>query len=82
MTKKQFIELSDAEIVEDLWECYIFPEDIPFREFLRRYQERHIKKYGCRLTTKKHIDKFLQKPYAPLVLIPIGGLFIAILFLL
>jgi hypothetical protein len=70
MTKKQFIDLSDADIVEDLWESYIFPEDMSFSGFLKRYQERHIKKYGCRLKTKKH---FIAYTFRGLVLCSFGA---------
>jgi len=39
----------DQDIVIDLWECFMIPEDIPFVTFLEMYQKRHKKKYGKKL---------------------------------
>ena len=81
MTKNEFIQYSDADLVEQLWESYIFPEDMPFKAFLKRYQALHVQKYGKRLSvTKKRFESFKNSSYAPLVLIPFGALYFFVLY--
>ena len=80
MTKKAFIQHADADIIEELWDSYIFPETMPFREFLRHYQVKHRAKYGKRLNVvKKRLFSFSENTYAPLSLIPFGAIYFLIL---
>jgi len=80
MTKDEFIQYSDADLVEELWESYVFPEDMPFKAFLKRYQALHIKKYGKPLrVTKKRFEGFKNSSFAPMVLIPFGAIYFLIL---
>ncbi len=80
MTKNEFIQYSDADLVEQLWESYIFPEDMPHREFLKRYRVLHIAKYGKPLRViKKRWEGFKNSAFAPMVLIPFGVIYFLIL---
>jgi len=81
MTKKSFIRYSDPEIVQDLIECCLFPEFMPFREFLRLYQARHRAKYGQSLNVfKMRLNAFKENTFAPLVLIPFGAVYFFVLY--
>ena len=85
MTKKQqeFINLCDQEITEDIWTSFMIPEeDLTFKVFSELYQARHIKKYGCRLKVKNRFTKLKESAYFPLILIPLGGIYFALLELI
>ena len=74
MTKTEFIQYSDTEIVEELWESCIFPELMSHKDFVRHYQARHIEKYGKPLkVTKKHFTSIDKGFFALLSYIPFGA---------
>ena len=57
-TKKRFIDYCDPDIVIEIMEEQMIPEKIPFKDFRRRYQEKHMKKYHTYLivwTMKKQV---------------------------
>ena len=47
-----FLLFADFQIIEDIHDCQMIPEELNFREFLELYQKRHLQKYGCYLTIK------------------------------
>lgn len=72
MTKKQqqFIDLCDPDLTNELVEEEMLPRYIPFKEFKKRYQQKHKEKYGCELKTSKDYS---------ILIIPIGLGFFALL---
>lgn len=47
-----FLLFADFEIIEDIHDSQMIPEELNFKEFLELYQSKHLKKYGSYLTLK------------------------------
>lgn len=50
--EEQWLSATDQQIVEEIWERYIYDPDIdqmPYFEFYDHYQDLHKAKYGCYL---------------------------------
>lgn len=47
--EQQFINSTDFDLNNEVIEEVIDPEDMPYYEFVARYQEKHLQKYGQEL---------------------------------
>jgi 6-pyruvoyl-tetrahydropterin synthase len=53
----EFINRADFELINDIYDEMMIPEKLNFTEFFRRYQKKHLRKYGKTLSVldKKQI---------------------------
>jgi hypothetical protein len=49
---ESWCNIFDQNLVTELWESFMIPEDVPFAKFLKLYQKKHCKKYGKKLIQK------------------------------
>jgi hypothetical protein len=47
-----FLNKCDPDLVIEIHEEQMLPEDLDFNEFLVRYQKKHLAKYGYQLSIK------------------------------
>ena len=50
--KDDFLNRCDFDLLVELHEEMMIPEDISFAEFLERYNEKHLAKFGYKLQMK------------------------------